>query len=737
MNVITRQASGSSGEIVTSSKSSKTSNTFGKRIPRTTAKKRGLIIRTISDEATEPSNQLTEDDNVDQENEDEEEMDEDDVGPVVDNFDSWEGPVWENDNEAEDYFAKLYKNGELYNDEEFGKIVIKPWQLFTNKQHLRDVVRDYCIQSGFSVVVLKASNLRWTVKCSASNNEWRLHASRLLDGVTWTIKSIQNMEHTCSGLEVKNPMVSTKWAARVLLEDIRANNDIPAKSLNQLLWQRYGVQMSTSTLYRMRLKALRDINGGREILYAQLPDYCEMVRSTNPGSSAFCAWTPQDHIDRPLQFLSIFISFKGCIDGLLAGCRSFIGVDRAHLKGNYGGVLLSAVALDANNELFPFAWAIVSVEDTDNRKFFMWHLKNLLKDSEKGDEWCIILDRQKAGRRYCCKHLVKNGKKPFPGPLMFSLFWRACGAYSEFTFKKAMEQLHKVNPAALIWLSKAGDQSAWTKHKFNEAIKCDVNKSNFVESFNATLGMERARPVLTLLEGIRRTTMVWMCTRKQASANWIDDDICPSIKARLKVITQESKCCKAYPNADGYEVTDGKSVLLVSFAEKRHGMRAILHARLDPKQFVHEWYSMRRYKGVYAGGINSIPDSDQWLDFDMPKIEPPVMKRGVGRPCRERRRDEDEERKGKRSKTIKCSNCQCYGHNSATCKGGPTAKQVAAASASTKGKGKQADVASAAAKDKGTAALASAKAKGKEPMSYSQPAPKMRKLSGIRFSTQP
>ncbi|XP_021735263.1 uncharacterized protein LOC110701949 [Chenopodium quinoa] len=422
--------------------------------------------------------------------------------------------------------------------------------------------------------------------------------------------------------------------------------------------------MSASTVYRMRSKALRDIYGGHDISYAQLPDYCEMVRSTNPGSFAFCAWTPQDHIDRPLQFLNIFISFKGCKDGLLAGCRSFIGVDGAHLKGNYGGVLLSAVALDANNELFPFAWAIVSVEDTENWKFFLWHLKNLLKDSGRGDEWCIISDRQKgidaaltelwpkAGRRYCCKHLVKNWKKPFPGPLMFSLFWMACGAYSEFTFKKAMEQLQK----------------------------------------------------------------------EASSANWVDDDICPNIKARLKVITQESRCCKAYPSADGYEVTDGKSVLPISFADKRclcgvwqifgipcrHGMRAILRARIDPKHFVHEWYYVRRYKAAYAGGINSIPDNDQWPDFDMPKIEPPAMKRGVGRPCRERRRDEDEERKGKRSKTIKCSNCQCFGHNSATCKGGPTAKQVVAASASTKGKGKQADVAPAS---------ASAKDKGKRPMS--------------------
>lgn len=51
------------------------------------------------------------------------------------------------------------------------------------------------------------------------------------------------------------------------------------------------------------------------------------------------------------------------------------------------------------------------------------------------------------------------------------------------------------------------------------------------------------------------------------------------------------------------------------------------------------------------------------------------MKRGVGRPSRNRRREEGEEQKGKRSKTVKCTKCGHYGHNSRTCKGGPTAKE--------------------------------------------------------------
>ena len=78
--------------------------------------------------------------------------------------------------------AKLYRNGELYSDKGFGNIVIKEWQLFTDKQHLRHVIRDYCIQSGFSMIVDKVDMFRYTVRCSNANCEWRLHASRLADG---------------------------------------------------------------------------------------------------------------------------------------------------------------------------------------------------------------------------------------------------------------------------------------------------------------------------------------------------------------------------------------------------------------------------------------------------------------------------------------------------------------------------------------------------------------------------
>ena len=34
-----------------------------------------------------------------------------------------------------------------------------------------------------------------------------------------------------------------EWACSVLMEDIRANNDIPGKAFNERLWTRYGVEI--------------------------------------------------------------------------------------------------------------------------------------------------------------------------------------------------------------------------------------------------------------------------------------------------------------------------------------------------------------------------------------------------------------------------------------------------------------------------------------------------------------
>ena len=84
---------------------------------------------------------------------------------------------------------------------------------------------------------------------------------------------------------------------------------------------------------------------------------------------------------------------------------------------------------------------------------------------------------------------------------------------------------------------------------------------------------------------------------------------------------------------------------------------------------------MRLYKAAYSGSIDPIPDLERWPRFDVPVLVPPTLKRSIGRPCRNRKREAGEKMKGKRSIAITCTKCSNIGHNSRTCKGGHTAKE--------------------------------------------------------------
>lgn len=58
------------------------------------------------------------------------------------------------------------------------------------------------------------------------------------------------------------------------------------------------------------------------------------------------------------------------------------------------GKLLIAISRDANNQMWPIAWAVVQVK---NRKTWSWFLSLLIKDLDIGDGqgWTIISDQQK------------------------------------------------------------------------------------------------------------------------------------------------------------------------------------------------------------------------------------------------------------------------------------------------------------------------------------------------------
>ena len=62
------------------------------------------------------------------------------------------------------------------------------------------------------------------------------------------------------------------------------------------------------------------------------------------------------------MFKSLYSYYGALKRGLLEGCQPIIGLDGCHLKGLQAGVLLSAVGIDSNNQIYPFAFVVVEKE---------------------------------------------------------------------------------------------------------------------------------------------------------------------------------------------------------------------------------------------------------------------------------------------------------------------------------------------------------------------------------------
>ncbi|KAH0706480.1 hypothetical protein KY289_011556 [Solanum tuberosum] len=98
-------------------------------------------------------------------------------------------------------------------------------------------------------------------------------------------------------------------------------------------------------------------------------------------------------------------------------------VDDTYLHDKYEGVLLSAVAQDTENHVYPIYFCVMDKENDSCWTFFFEKLKEIVVDEP---DLCFIFDRYKriangiakvynhAHRRYCLRHFGENFLDEFP-----------------------------------------------------------------------------------------------------------------------------------------------------------------------------------------------------------------------------------------------------------------------------------------------------------------------------------
>lgn len=102
--------------------------------------------------------------------------------------------------------------------------------------------------------------------------------------------------------------------------------------------------------------------------------YCQGFVQSNPGSTMLIK--AKDCGDGTSKFKRISIYLGALEKGFLEGCKPFIGLNGRHLRG-MTRVLLTAIGVDPNNQIYPFPYAVVKKE---RYKSWEWFIENIIKD---------------------------------------------------------------------------------------------------------------------------------------------------------------------------------------------------------------------------------------------------------------------------------------------------------------------------------------------------------------------
>ncbi|KAK2655425.1 hypothetical protein Ddye_008477 [Dipteronia dyeriana] len=191
---------------------------------------------------------------------------------------------------------------------------------------LRDLLREYAIQEGINFDKVKNDKNKLTFKCKAHRCPSKIHASCMQNDITMMVKTYIDKHDCLKVYKVQEARV--KWIESKFEALVKSNPDINKRVIEEILRERYKVTVDTQRLYKAEKRVLGCLGRDHTEDFKYLKKYAYMVQQCNPGSKAYI------HLQSLMPAFQRFVmSFKAQKEGVMTGCRPFIGLDGCHLKG--------------------------------------------------------------------------------------------------------------------------------------------------------------------------------------------------------------------------------------------------------------------------------------------------------------------------------------------------------------------------------------------------------------------
>ncbi|KAI3458672.1 hypothetical protein Pfo_015335 [Paulownia fortunei] len=401
------------------------------------------------------------------------------------------------DDEKDRHNFCIFNQVELYNPS------FELEMLFSTKTELRQAIHSHAIKTKKSINITKNDKIKVHAKCVDKECGWKLHALKL----TWECTfQIRKPNHNCGrSFHVKK---KSNWLSGKYVQKFKYDPKRNVKGFRIDVMEDIRCLISNYQAYRAKKKVVM-IEESPEEQYSLPWDYAYEIKRTNPGTT----------------ILYLFSCIKM---GFFASCRPFIGVDGCHLKGPHGGVLLTAVEVEPNNNIYPIAYVVVGKEENGMCDWFLTFFKIDL-NIEKDFKYTFMSDKQKgliqafeevfpnSAHRFCVKHMHSNFKNiGFRGQAFKSALWNAAKATTVNEFRRKMKEIRDLY------------ESAAESH-FTDYYRYDMLLNSGCESLNSNILDAMDKPIVSMCEWIMEYLTQMMQINRDRAQQKLGD--CIPIKA--------------------------------------------------------------------------------------------------------------------------------------------------------------------------------------------------------------
>jgi len=571
--------------------------------------------------------------------------------------------------------------------------------VFASMSECRNAFVTYCIKAERAFIVDKSDRNRYTVHCVTEGCPWRMHASKMRRSKNIQVK-VNPFSHTCEESTLRKETVSkakSKWVAEAVKKWVTENHQVGTKELMKNIKDKFKIDLPYMRVFNGKEKAMESIYGKWHESFELLYSFKAEVGRTSPGSIVEIDHHSVEYtlkgVTRTKEcFRRVFVCFEACRRGFLAGCRPYLAIDATFLTGRFKGQLVAACAVDAHNFVFPVAYGVLETESEESWTWFLQQLRRAIAHPEglvihtdacKGLE--VAVDNVFPGveHRECMRHLAANFMKKFKGKIYSDNLWPASLTCSVRKHNYHMRQLY-TNPKVKEYLE-THHSKLWARSQFSELSKVDYVHNNLAESFNSTIRKLKDLYLVDLLDKIRIEYAQKFHYRDGiAEAKFMGHIIIPSVMNELKqktvglvmnmillsdttaevTIFDKNDKPWRYPvdleartcSCRKWQITGLPCIHALFFITSLSGPAGNI------QQYVHEYYSVARFKTTYAHTLPALEGKQQWDRVDPGfKLCAPVLKRAAGRPRKSRFRRRSEGA-GVGARMRKCKRCGGSGH---------------------------------------------------------------------------